>query len=48
MSDSQRFPVAAHAAEAPAIWTPRMADDDRERLFKGWRGAVRAAIVASE
>ena len=34
--------------EAPAVWTPRMADNERERLLKGWRGAVRAAIIASE
>ena len=40
--------LKAHAAEAPAIWTPRMSDIERERLLKGWRGAVRAAITASE
>ncbi|CAN5285276.1 glycerol kinase GlpK [soil metagenome] len=40
--------LTAHAAEAPAIWTPRMRDAERDRLLKGWRGAVRAAIIASE
>ena len=36
-----------HPVEAPARWTPRMAPDERERLLKGWRGAVRAAIIAA-
>jgi glycerol kinase len=40
--------LSVHTAEAPAVWTPRMADAERERLLKGWRGAVRAAIIASE
>lgn len=34
--------------EAPARWTPRMDAAERERLLKGWRGAVRAAIIAAE
>ncbi len=33
-------------AEAPAVWTPRMGAEERARLLKGWRGAVRAAIIA--
>ena len=40
--------LTAHAAEAPAIWTPRMGEAERDRLLKGWRGAVRAAIIASQ
>ncbi|MDP3657556.1 MAG: glycerol kinase GlpK [Brevundimonas sp.] len=36
-----------HPVEAPARWTPRMEPDERERLLKGWRGAVRAAIIAA-
>ena len=39
---STRSPVAA-----PARWTPRMAPDERARLLKGWRGAVRVAIIAA-
>lgn len=35
-------------ADAPAVWTPRMAADQRERLLAGWRRAVKAAIVAAE
>ncbi|MBX3476756.1 MAG: glycerol kinase GlpK [Brevundimonas sp.] len=35
-------------AQAPARWTPRMADDERERLLKGWRAAVQAAIIAAQ
>src|SRR5690606_40873185 len=31
-----------HPAEAPARWSPRMGKEARERLLKGWRGAVRA------
>ena len=34
-------------AEAPARWTPRMGADERARLLRGWRGAVRAAIIAA-
>ncbi|MFJ6025514.1 glycerol kinase GlpK [Brevundimonas sp. NPDC092305] len=37
-----------HPVEAPARWTPRMGPDERERLLKGWRGAVRAAIIAAQ
>ena len=40
--------LTAHASEAPAVWTPRMGEAERDRLLKGWRGAVRAAIIASE
>ena len=36
-----------HPVEAPTRWTPRMAPDERVRLLKGWRGAVRAAIIAA-
>ena len=36
-----------HPVEAPARWTPRMEAGERERLLKGWRGAVRAAIIAA-
>jgi glycerol kinase len=36
-----------HRVEAPARWIPRMAPDERARLLKGWRGAVRAAIIAA-
>ncbi len=36
-----------HPVEAPARWEPRMEADERERLLKGWRGAVRAAIIAA-
>jgi glycerol kinase len=38
----------AAPAEAPAIWRPRMDAAERERLLKGWRGAVRAAIIAAQ
>jgi glycerol kinase len=37
-----------HPVEAPARWAPRMAADERERLLKGWRGAVKAAIIAAQ
>jgi glycerol kinase len=37
-----------HPVEAPARWEPRMDAAQRERLLKGWRGAVRAAIIAAE
>ena len=37
-----------HPVEAPARWTPRMGADERERLLKGWRGAVKAAIIAAQ
>lgn len=36
-----------HPVEAPARWTPSMQPADRERMLKGWRGAVRAAIIAA-
>lgn len=38
----------AAPAEAPAVWHPRMGGDERERLLKGWRGAVKAAIIAAQ
>lgn len=34
-------------AEAPARWEPRMGEDQRGALLEGWRGAVKAAIVAA-
>ncbi len=37
-----------HPAEAPARWEPRMGADERKRLLKGWRGAVKAAIIAAQ
>ncbi|HYD26610.1 glycerol kinase GlpK [Brevundimonas sp.] len=37
-----------HPVEAPARWEPRMDVAGRERLLKGWRGAVRAAIIAAQ
>lgn len=37
-----------HPAEAPARWAPRMGAAERERLLKGWRGAVKAAIIAAQ
>ena len=40
--------LADHAAEAPAVWRPRMGETERARLLKGWRGAVKAAIIAAE
>jgi len=36
-----------HPVEVPTRWTPRMGADERARLLKGWRGAVRAAIIAA-
>lgn len=36
-----------HPVEAPARWTPKMEAGERERLLKGWRAAVRAAIIAA-
>jgi len=35
------------ATDAPAIWTPRMSEDQRQALLKGWRKAVQAAIIAA-
>ncbi|GAA0641868.1 glycerol kinase GlpK [Brevundimonas lenta] len=37
-----------HPVEAPARWEPRMSGEERERLLKGWRGAVKAAIIAAQ
>ena len=37
-----------HPVEAPARWEPRMEAGERERLLKGWRGAVKAAIIAAQ
>ncbi|RZJ97178.1 MAG: glycerol kinase [Brevundimonas sp.] len=39
--------LAPVAAEAPAVWTPRMTAPERDRLLAGWRRAVKAAIVAA-
>ncbi|HEY0600110.1 glycerol kinase GlpK [Brevundimonas sp.] len=36
-----------HPVEAPARWEPRMGAEERGRLLKGWRGAVKAAIIAA-
>lgn len=36
-----------HNDEAPAVWTPRMDEDERGRLLRGWRRAVKAAIIAA-
>ncbi|WP_406852604.1 glycerol kinase GlpK [Brevundimonas sp. BH3] len=33
---------------APAVWKPRMDEDERTMLLKGWRRAVKAAIVAAQ
>ncbi len=38
--------LTPHVSEAPAVWTPRTDQSQRESLLKGWRGAVRAAIIA--
>ena len=35
------------ATDAPAIWAPRMGEDQRQALLKGWRKAVQAAIIAA-
>jgi glycerol kinase len=40
--------LAVEPAEAPAVWSPRMPDGERQQLLKGWRGAVRAAIIAAQ
>ena len=40
--------LAPAPAQAPARWTPRMGGEERERLLKGWRAAVRAAIIAAQ
>jgi glycerol kinase len=37
-----------HPIEAPARWEPCMSSEDRARLLKGWRGAVKAAIIATQ
>ena len=37
-----------HPVEPPTIWTPAMDPAERERLLKGWRGAVKAAIIAAQ
>ncbi|QTC90934.1 glycerol kinase GlpK [Brevundimonas goettingensis] len=39
--------LEVHTTEAPAVWTPRMEAAERERLLKGWRKAVKAAIIAA-
>jgi glycerol kinase len=40
--------LKVHTADAPAVWKPRMAEAERERLSKGWRKAVQAAIIAAD
>ncbi|MBN8528669.1 MAG: glycerol kinase GlpK [Caulobacterales bacterium] len=39
--------LSAAPSQAPARWTPRMGTAERERLLKGWRAAVQAAIIAA-
>lgn len=39
--------LATPPSEAPAIWRPKMDDEQRQALLKGWRRAVRAAIIAA-
>jgi glycerol kinase len=34
-------------SEAPAVWTPRMGQAERDALLEGWRRAVKAAILAT-
>ncbi|MBU1346761.1 MAG: glycerol kinase GlpK [Alphaproteobacteria bacterium] len=34
--------------EAPAVWRPGMSADRREALLRGWRRAIKAAIVAAQ
>ncbi|AQR60855.1 glycerol kinase [Brevundimonas sp. LM2] len=36
-----------HNDESAAVWHPRMAETERDRLLQGWRRAVRAAIIAA-
>ncbi|MFN3353344.1 MAG: FGGY-family carbohydrate kinase, partial [Brevundimonas sp.] len=40
--------LEAREDAAPARWRPRMAASERERLLKGWRAAVGAAMIAAE
>jgi len=40
--------LEAHTGDAPAVWKPRMAAPERDRLLKGWRKAVQAAIIAAD
>ncbi|MGQ2991662.1 MAG: glycerol kinase GlpK [Brevundimonas sp.] len=40
--------LSPHVTESPAVWTPRMDQSQRESLLGGWRGAVRAAIIAAQ
>lgn len=40
--------LKVHTTDAPAVWKPRMAEAERERLLKGWRKAVQAAIIAAD
>jgi len=37
-----------HPVEPPTVWKPSMSKSERERLLKGWRGAVKAAIIAAQ
>jgi glycerol kinase len=39
--------LEARPSEAPATWRPRMGAEERKRLLRGWRRAVRAAMVAA-
>ncbi len=40
--------LTPRSADAPACWSPRMAAPERNRLLKGWRSAVQAAIMAAK
>ena len=40
--------LKVRTTDAPAVWKPRMIPAERERLLKGWRKAVQAAIIAAD
>ncbi|WP_339914084.1 glycerol kinase GlpK [uncultured Brevundimonas sp.] len=40
--------LATAPSETPAVWTPRMTAPERDTLLRGWRGAVKAAIIAAQ
>ena len=40
--------LEAREDAAPARWIPRMDDAERGRLLRGWRAAVRAAMIAAD
>lgn len=37
-----------HTTAAPAVWTPRMADEHRDELMQGWHRAVGASLHAAQ